>query len=86
MLDLSAIGYKDIYCTDEAAARQGDRYASAVKAFGAAFETASPQAIFSAPGRTEVEATTPTTSMAKCSQHPSTKTLSLLSLPAKTVR
>ena len=54
MLDLSAIGYKDIYCTDEAAARQGDRYAAAVKAFCAAFETASPQAIFSAPGRTEV--------------------------------
>ena len=54
MLDLSAVNYKHIYCTDEAAARQGDRYASAVKAFGETFETASPRAIFSAPGRTEV--------------------------------
>ena len=54
MLDLSAVNYKDIYCTDEAAARQGDRYDSSVKAFGGAFENAQPQAIFSAPGRTEV--------------------------------
>lgn len=54
MLDLSAVNYKDIYCTDEAAARQGDRYAAAVKAFCGAFEKAAPQAVFSAPGRTEV--------------------------------
>ena len=54
MLDLSSVNYKDIYCTDEAAARQGDRYASAVKAFCETFEKVQPQAIFSAPGRTEV--------------------------------
>ena len=54
MLDLSSINFKDIYCTDEAAALQSDRYANAVSAFKKAFEDKEPEAVFSAPGRTEV--------------------------------
>ena len=54
MLDLSVIEYKDIYCTDESAAVQKDRYEKAVSEFTKAFEGVEPEAIFSAPGRTEV--------------------------------
>ena len=54
MLDLSSINFKDIYCTDEAAALQSDRYANAVSAFKKAFEDKEPEEVFSAPGRTEV--------------------------------
>ena len=54
MLDLSSINFKDIYCTDEAAALQEVRYANAVDEFKKAFEVTEPQAIFSAPGRTEI--------------------------------
>ena len=54
MLDLSSINFIDIYCTDEAAALQSDRYANAVSAFKKAFEDKEPEAVFSAPGRTEV--------------------------------
>ena len=54
MLDLSSINFKDIYCTDEAAALQEARYANAVDEFKKAFEETEPLAIFSAPGRTEI--------------------------------
>lgn len=54
MLDLSVIDYKDIYCTEESAAVQKDRYKSAISEFTKAFEGMEPEAIFSAPGRTEV--------------------------------
>lgn len=54
MLDLSVIDYKDIYCTDESAALQKDRYKRAISEFTKAFEGTEPKAIFSAPGRTEV--------------------------------
>ena len=53
MLDLSLINYIDIYCTDEAAARQPARYEKAIEAFRGGFGR-EPEAIFSAPGRTEV--------------------------------
>ena len=53
MLDLSLINYIDIYCTDEAAARQPVRYEKAIGAFREGFGR-EPEAIFSAPGRTEV--------------------------------
>ena len=54
MLDLSVIKYKDIYCTDESAAIQKDRYEKAVSEFTKAFSGSEPEAVFSAPGRTEV--------------------------------
>ncbi len=54
MLDLSVIEYKDIYCTDESAAVQKNRYERAISEFTKAFEGKEPEAIFSAPGRTEV--------------------------------
>ena len=54
MLDLSVIEYKDIYCTDESAAVQNDRYKRAISEFTKTFEGTEPEAIFSAPGRTEV--------------------------------
>ena len=54
MLDLSSVNFKDIYCTDEACALQEARYAHAVDEFKKAFKEAEPQAVFSAPGRTEV--------------------------------
>ena len=53
MPDLEKIDYKDIYCTDEAAALQPDRYARAAEEFTREFGI-SPQAVFSAPGRTEI--------------------------------
>ena len=53
MLDLMSIDYKDIYVTDEACAVQNERYAQAVNIFTETFEC-EPEAIFSAPGRTEV--------------------------------
>ena len=53
MPDLAKIDYKDIYCTDEAAALQPDRYARAAEEFTRAFGR-SPLAVFSAPGRTEI--------------------------------
>lgn len=53
MLDLSLINYIDIYCTDEAAARQPARYEKAITTFRETFGR-EPEAIFSAPGRTEV--------------------------------
>ena len=54
MLDLSVIDYKDIYGTDESAALQKDRYERAISEFTKTFEGTEPEAIFSAPGRTEV--------------------------------
>jgi len=54
MLDLSVIKYIDIYCSEESAALQKDRYERAVAEFTKAFEGIEPEAIFSAPGRTEV--------------------------------
>lgn len=53
MPDLAKIDYKDIYCTDEAAALQPDRYARAAEEFTRAFGR-SPLAVFNAPGRTEI--------------------------------
>ena len=54
MPDLTAIDYKDIYCTDEAASLQAERYAAALNSFNEAFGGIEVQAIFSAPGRTEI--------------------------------
>ena len=54
MPDLTAIDFKDIYCTDEAASLQAARYAAALNRFNEAFGGIEVQAIFSAPGRTEV--------------------------------
>ena len=53
MLDLTNIDFRDIYCTDEASAKQSVRYENAVREFSKAFSSV-PQAIFSAPGRTEI--------------------------------
>jgi galactokinase len=53
MLDLTKIDFKDIYCTDEASAKQSVRYENAIREFSKAFSSV-PQAIFSAPGRTEI--------------------------------
>lgn len=53
MLDLTSVNYKDIYITDEASAKQNARYEKAVSEFSKTFSSA-PQAIFSAPGRTEI--------------------------------
>ncbi|MBR4557095.1 MAG: galactokinase [Clostridiales bacterium] len=53
MLDLTSVNYKDIYITDEASAKQSTRYENAVSEFSKTFSSA-PQAIFSAPGRTEI--------------------------------
>ena len=53
MLDLSSINFKDIYCTDEVSAKQSVRYENAIREFSKAFSSV-PQAIFSAPGRTEI--------------------------------
>ena len=53
MLDLSAIDYINIYCTDEAAGRQPGRYSGAVSKFVETFGM-EPEAVFSAPGRTEI--------------------------------
>ena len=53
MLDLTSVNYKDIYITDEASAKQSARYENAVSEFSKTFSSA-PQAIFSAPGRTEI--------------------------------
>ena len=53
MPDLEKIDYKDIYCTDEAAKLQPDRYARAAEEFTREFGI-NPQAVFSAPGRTEI--------------------------------
>ncbi len=53
MPDLEKIDYKDIYCTNEAAALQPDRYTRAAEEFANEFGI-SPQAVFSAPGRTEI--------------------------------
>lgn len=54
MPDLTSVDFKDIYCTDEAAALQPERYAKAIKSFVDAFNGKEVQAIFSAPGRTEI--------------------------------
>ena len=54
MPDLTAIDYKDIYCTEEASSLQAERYAAALNSFNEAFGGIEVQAIFSAPGRTEV--------------------------------
>ena len=54
MLDLSAINFRDIYCTDDSAAYQEGRYRDAVEAFAETFRGVKPKAVFSAPGRTEV--------------------------------
>ena len=54
MPDLTTVDFKDIYCTDEAASLQPERYADAVKSFIDAFSSREVQAVFSAPGRTEI--------------------------------
>ena len=54
MPDLTTVDFKDIYCTDEAASLQPERYADAVKSFSDAFGSREVQAVFSAPGRTEI--------------------------------
>ena len=54
MIDLSSIDFKDIYCTDEFSAIQPERYSNAVGRFISTFGGAEPQAVFSAPGRTEI--------------------------------
>ena len=54
MPDLTAIDYNDIYCTEEAASLQAERYAAALNSFNEAQGGIEVQAIFSAPGRTEV--------------------------------
>ena len=54
MPDLTSVDFKDIYCTDEAAALQPERYAQAIKSFRDAFTGKEALAIFSAPGRTEI--------------------------------
>ena len=54
MLDLNTVKYKDIYCTDESCAVQKDRYEKTLSEFIKTFEGKDPEAIFSAPGRTEV--------------------------------
>ena len=54
MLDLNAVKYIDIYCTDDSAAVQKARYENAVSEFTKTFDGSEPEAIFSAPGRTEV--------------------------------
>ena len=53
MPDLTNIDFKDIYCTDEASSKQPARYENAINEFGKAFSS-EPEAIFSAPGRTEI--------------------------------
>lgn len=53
MTDLNSIDFKDIYCTDEAASKQAARYSNAVDGFSRTF-SCDPEAIFSAPGRTEI--------------------------------
>lgn len=53
MTGLSSIDFKDIYCTDEFSAVQPERYSNAVGIFKSTFGT-DPEAIFSAPGRTEI--------------------------------
>ena len=54
MMDLSRIDFKDIYYTDEAAASQPERYSRAIEEFRRTFPGTEPEAIFSAPGRTEI--------------------------------
>lgn len=54
MLDLNSIDFKDIYITDSAASLQPVRFANAVNEFTNIFDGTDPQAIFSAPGRTEI--------------------------------
>ena len=54
MPDLTSVDFKDIYCTNEAAALQPERYAQAIKSFIDAFTGKEALAIFSAPGRTEI--------------------------------
>ena len=53
MTGLSSIDFKDIYCTDEFSAVQPERYSNAGGIFKSTFGT-DPEAIFSAPGRTEI--------------------------------
>ena len=53
MPDLTNIDFRDIYCTDSAVSKQPARYSSAVDGFTGTF-SGSPEAIFSAPGRTEI--------------------------------
>lgn len=53
MTGLSSIDFKDIYCTDEFSAVQPERYSNAVGIYKSTFGT-DPEAIFSAPGRTEI--------------------------------
>lgn len=53
-MDLSKIDFKDIYYTDEAAASQPERYSRAIEEFRRTFPGTEPEAIFSAPGRTEI--------------------------------
>ena len=54
MLDLNTVNFKDIYVTDEASSLQPERYTNAVNEFIKTFNGIEPQAIFSAPGRTEI--------------------------------
>ena len=53
--DIDSIDFKQIYCTDEMAAIQPDRYKAAVAAFTELFDdNGAPLQIYSAPGRTEI--------------------------------
>ena len=54
MIDLNSIDFKDIYITDDAVSQQNARYANAVNEFNKTFPGIEPDAIFSAPGRTEI--------------------------------
>ncbi len=55
MTDINTIDFKDIYCTDEAAALQPGRYGEAIRSFLGLFGgTDESIRIFSAPGRTEI--------------------------------
>ena len=61
-------------CAPEDTAPQAARYAAALDGLEAAFGPHSAAALFSAPGRTEIGATTPTTSTAGCWRAASTST------------
>ncbi len=55
MTDLSSVDFKDIYCSDEIAALQPERYSKAVSSFLGSFGGIKEDIrIFSAPGRTEI--------------------------------
>ncbi len=54
MLDPAVIDFKDIYCTDDADEKQTARFNNAIEEFKKTFPGIEPEALFSAPGRTEI--------------------------------